>query len=145
MLDFLIEKSRTRGSFAGLAISTAIMADYGWALHQHAHPAVVLVLQFMQGVWGTFFYTTYSAMLVDSFLQSPSTAAATTSVARWAMAATSVAIFATIARRGGARLVFHSTGAVERCLLCSCHPFAALERYGMEEVGNRCRFQVEEK
>lgn len=92
LLDFPIETSRTRGSYIGLAISTVTMAGYGWALHQRSHPAVILALQFLQGFWGTFFYTTYSALLVDSFPQSPSTAAATTSVTRCAMAATGVAI-----------------------------------------------------
>lgn len=88
----LISRLRSQGPEAALLGSTATMAGYGWALHQHAHPAVILVLQFMQGFWGTFFYTTYSALLVDSFPQSPSTAAATTSVTRCAMAATGVAI-----------------------------------------------------
>ncbi|POS79053.1 hypothetical protein DHEL01_v202539 [Diaporthe helianthi] len=86
LLDFPIEISRTRGSFVGLVISTATMAGYGWALHQRSHPAVILVLQFLQGFWGTFFYTTYSALLVDSFPQSPSTAAATTSVTSYIIA-----------------------------------------------------------
>lgn len=110
LLDFPIEKSRTRGSFAGLLISTATMAGYGWALHQHAHPAVILVLQFMQGFWGTFFYTTYSAMLVDSFPQSPSTAAATTSVTRCAMAATGVAILQPLMDAAGRGWYFTALG-----------------------------------
>lgn len=110
LLDFPIEKSRTRGSLVGLAISTATMAGYGWALHQHAHPAVVLVLQLMQGFWGTFFYTTYSAMLVDSFPQSPSTAAATTSVTRCAMAATGVAILQPLMDAAGRGWYFTALG-----------------------------------
>lgn len=110
LLDFPIEISRTRGSCAGLAISTATMAGYGWALHQHAHPAVALVLQFMQGFWGTFFYTTYSAMLVDTFPQSPSTAAATTSVTRCAMAATGVAILQPLMDAAGRGWYFTALG-----------------------------------
>lgn len=110
LLDFPIEKSRTRGSFAGLMISTATMAGYGWALHQHAHPALILVLQFMQGFWGTFFYTTYSALLVDSFPQSPSTAAATTSVTRCAMAATGVAILQPLMDAAGRGWYFTALG-----------------------------------
>lgn len=44
LLDFPIEKPRTRGSFAGLAISTVTMVGYGWTLHQRSHSAVVLAL-----------------------------------------------------------------------------------------------------
>lgn len=110
LLDFPIEKSRTRGSLIGLAVSTATMAGYGWALHQQTHPAVVLVLQFMQGFWGTFFYTTYSAMLIDSFPQSPSTAAATTSITRCAMAATGVAVLQPLMDAAGRGWYFTALG-----------------------------------
>ncbi|KAH8778622.1 major facilitator superfamily domain-containing protein [Diaporthe sp. PMI_573] len=110
LVDFPIEISRTRGSFIGLAISTVTMAGYGWALHQRSHPAVVLALQFLQGFWGTFFYTTYSALLVDSFPQSPSTAAATTSVTRCAMAATGVAILQPLMDAAGRGWYFTALG-----------------------------------
>lgn len=72
--------------------------------------AVVLALQFMQGVWGTFFYTTYSALLVDSFPQSPSTAAAATSVMRCAMAATGVAILQPLIDAAGRGWYFTALG-----------------------------------
>ncbi|KAJ3580320.1 hypothetical protein NPX13_g235 [Xylaria arbuscula] len=92
LFRFPIEKARTRYSYWMLAVSTGTMIGYGWAVNFRAHFAIALVLQFLQGFWGTYFYTTYSALLVDSFPQSPSTAAATTSVTRTAMAAAGVAI-----------------------------------------------------
>lgn len=103
LLQFPIERSRSKGSYLGLVVSTATMVGYGWTLQKRAHPAVALILQFMQGFWGTYFYTTYSALLIDSFPKSPSTAAATTSVTRCTMAATGVAILQpllTVAGRG---------------------------------------------
>ena len=89
---FPIERARSRSSYWLLIISTGTMVGYGWAVSRAAHPAVPLTLQFLQGFWGTYFYTTYSALMVDVFPESPSTAAAATSVARCAMAAAGVAI-----------------------------------------------------
>ncbi|KAL0256857.1 hypothetical protein SLS55_007666 [Diplodia seriata] len=90
--DFPIEKARSRGSFWLLLVSTATLVGYGWAVGKHVHVSVPLVLQFVQGFWGTCFYNIYNTLLVDLFPQSPSTAAATASMVRCAMAATGVAI-----------------------------------------------------
>ncbi|KAJ8127926.1 hypothetical protein O1611_g5710 [Lasiodiplodia mahajangana] len=92
LFRFPIEKARTRWSYWMLAISTGGMIGYGWAVQSRVHIAVPLILQFLEGFWITFFYTTYSALLVDSFPQSPSTAAAATSVTRTVLAAAGVAI-----------------------------------------------------
>ncbi|KAK3955685.1 major facilitator superfamily domain-containing protein [Pseudoneurospora amorphoporcata] len=92
LLHFPLEKARTKSSFWMLIISTCTVVGYGWAVSRSLHPALPLVMQFFQGFWGTFFYTTYSTLLVDSFPHSPSTAAATTSITRCAMAAAGVAI-----------------------------------------------------
>ena len=89
---FPIERARSRGSFVLLAISTVTLIGYGWAVNQHAHVSVPLILQFVQGFWGTCFYTTYNTLLVDIFPDSPSTAAAAASIVRCAMAAAGVAI-----------------------------------------------------
>lgn len=110
LLQFSIERSRSRGSYVGLVVSTATMVGYGWALQKRAHPAVALVLQFMQGFWGTYFYTTYSALLIDSFPKSPSTAAATTSVTRCTMAATGVAILQPMMNAAGRGWYFTALG-----------------------------------
>ena len=89
---FPIERARSRGSFLLLAISTTTLVGYGWAVNQHAHVSVPLALQFVQGFWGTCFYTTYNTLLVDIFPESPSTAAAAASIVRCAMAAAGIAI-----------------------------------------------------
>lgn len=89
---FPIERARARGSFYLLAWSTATMIAYGWVVNKHTNVSIPLILQFMQGFWGTCFYTIYNTLLVDIFPQSPSTAAAAASIVRCSMAAAGVAI-----------------------------------------------------
>lgn len=69
---FPIERAWSRGSLILLAISTATLIGYGWAVTRHAHVSIPLILQFVQGFWGTCFYTTYNTLLVDLFPESPS-------------------------------------------------------------------------
>lgn len=90
--NFPIERARSRGSLWLLTISTATLVGYGWAVSKHAHVSVALILQFVQGFWGTCFYTTYNTLLVDVFPESPSTAAAAASITRCAMAAAGAAV-----------------------------------------------------
>jgi MFS family permease len=92
LLHFPIERTRARGSYSLLILSTAVLLGYGWSVTKHAHLAIVLVLQFMQGFSGAVFYNIYNALLVDVFPESPSTAAAAASIVRCAMAAAGVAI-----------------------------------------------------
>ena len=99
--DFPIETARTRGSACLLLISTAGLIGYGWAVHARVHVSVLLVLQFMQGFWGTAFYTVYSTLLVDVFPASPSTAAAAASITRCAMAASGVAVLQPLLEAAG--------------------------------------------
>lgn len=74
LLHFPIERQRARGSYFLLILSTAILLGYGWSVIKHAHLAI------------------YNALLVDVFLESPSTAAAAASIVRCAMAAAGVAM-----------------------------------------------------
>ena len=89
---FPIERARARGSYFLLIISTVVLIGYGWAVTEHAHLAVILILQFIQGSMGCCFYNTYNALLVDVFPESPSTAAAAASIVRCTMAAAGIAI-----------------------------------------------------
>ncbi|KAA6414326.1 MAG: major facilitator superfamily [Lasallia pustulata] len=87
LTHFPIERARARGTPILLVISTATIVGYGWAVSRHAPLPVLLLLQFVQGFWGTCFFNIYNALLVDVFPDSPSTAAAAASVTRCAMAA----------------------------------------------------------
>ena len=107
---FPIERARSRGSFLLLAVSTATLIGYGWAVRQHAHVSVPLTLQFIQGFWGTCFYTTYNTLLVDVFPESPSTAAAAASIVRCAMAAAGVAILQPLLNATGREWYFTALG-----------------------------------
>ena len=89
---FPIERARARGSYFLLMLSTAVLIGYGWAVTKHAHLAIILILQFVQGSMGCCFYNIYNALLVDVFPESPSTAAAAASIVRCVMAAAGVAI-----------------------------------------------------
>ncbi|KAJ5088359.1 hypothetical protein N7456_011975 [Penicillium angulare] len=110
LLKFPIERARSRGSFIVLCVSTATMIGYGWAVQRGAPVAIPLILQFIQGAWGTYFYTTFSTLLVDGFPRSSSTAAATTSITRCAMAATGVAILQTLLDAAGKGWYFTTLG-----------------------------------
>ncbi|KAL7919869.1 MFS general substrate transporter [Trichoderma austrokoningii] len=110
LLNFPIELARTRFSYYLLAISTATIIGYGWAIDRRAPVAVPLVVQFIQGLWGTAFYNTYGALLVDGFPQSPSTAAAATSVTRCAMAAAGVAVLQPLLTAAGRGWYFTTLG-----------------------------------
>ena len=90
--NFPIERARARGTQILLLISTLTIIGYGWAVRRHAHVSIPLILQFIQGFWGTCFYTIFNTLLVDIFPESPSTAAAAASITRCAMAAAGVAI-----------------------------------------------------
>ncbi|KAG6988861.1 itaconate transport protein [Physcia stellaris] len=127
---FPIEQARSRGSLSLLLISTATLLGYGWAVSKHAHVSVPLLLQFIQGFWGTCFYTTYNTLLVDVFPESPSTAAAAASITRCAMAAAGIAVLQPLLDAAGRGWYFTllglwsgGFGAVAVCLL---------RRYGMQ-------------
>ncbi|KAF2650028.1 MFS general substrate transporter [Lophiostoma macrostomum CBS 122681] len=128
LLKFPIEKARSRGSYWLLLISTGTMIGYGWVVERRTHPSVALLLQFMQGFWGTYFYTTYSALMVDSFTESPSTAAAATSITRCAMAAAGVALLQPLLDAAGRGWYFTVLGLWSG--IFGAASIALLRRYG---------------
>lgn len=89
---FPIERARARGSWYLLIISTCTLIGYGWALEKHAHESISLILQFLLGFLCTCFNQTFSALLVDMFPASPSTAAASGNIVRCALSALAVAV-----------------------------------------------------
>ncbi|OTA07296.1 hypothetical-protein [Trichoderma parareesei] len=110
LLTFPVELARTRFSLHLLVISTATIIGYGWAAVRSAPAAVLLVLQFIQGFWGTAFYTTYGALVVDGFPDRPGTAAAATSFTRCAMAAAGVAVLQPLLTAAGRGWYFTALG-----------------------------------
>jgi hypothetical protein len=110
LTHFPIERARSRGSYWLLVISTATLVGYGWASSMHAHVSVLLILQFVQGLWGTCFYTIYNTLLVDMFPKSPSTAAAAASLMRCGMAAAGVAVLQPLLSAAGRGWYFTALG-----------------------------------
>ncbi|KAI9373743.1 major facilitator superfamily domain-containing protein [Aspergillus egyptiacus] len=88
--QFPIERARSRGTYYLLVISTCTLLAYGWTAKYKKHFSILLVLQFIQGFWGTCFYMIYSTLLIDVFPETPSTAAASASITRCALAAIGV-------------------------------------------------------
>ena len=89
---FPIENARSRGSWYLLAISILALGGYGWAVQAYAHPSIPLILQSVIGFICTYFLQTFSALLVDIFPESPSTAAASNNITRCALSAMTVAV-----------------------------------------------------
>lgn len=91
MRTFPIERARSRGSYSIIAVSSLAFIGYGWAVQQHVHVAVPLILQFYLGCKSTIVNQIYSALLVDIFPSNPGTAGASNNICRCALSAALIA------------------------------------------------------
>jgi hypothetical protein len=137
LAEFPIERARSRGSLLLLLISTATLVAYGWVVSKRAHVSIPLVLQFIHGFWGTCFYTTYNTLLVDIFPESPSTAAATASITRCAMAAAGVAILQPLLDAAGRGWYFTLLGLWSGG--CGAIAILLIRKKGMQWRGKRAK------
>ena len=92
LATFPIEQARSHGCAYLLVLSIGVMLGYGWSIAYHAHVAVPLILQFFQGFLATWFIQSFSALLVDAFPKTPSTAATAGNISRCALSAVAVAV-----------------------------------------------------
>ncbi|KAF1850163.1 MFS general substrate transporter [Cucurbitaria berberidis CBS 394.84] len=92
LTDFPIEYARYRMIVPFIVAQTALVTSYGWAVQQHVHPAVPIILQFFICALSTLLSHTASALLVDVFPDVPSTAYASSQLARCGFSAASAAI-----------------------------------------------------
>lgn len=106
------------------------MAGYGWAVSRQAPVSVLFILQFIQGFWGTCFYTIYNTLLVDVFPESPSTAAAAASITRCTMAAAGVTVLQPLLDRVGRGWYFTILGIWSGA--CGCVVVWLIRWKGME-------------
>jgi MFS family permease len=127
ILNFPIEKARLRPVFAFLAISTCSMAGYGWSLEAQAHIAIPLVMQFLCGGAQVATFVNLSTLLTDFNVDRSSTAQASYSLVRCAVAAGVVAVLEPLLERVGVGwcfMVYAALGAL-------CIPMLlVLWRYG---------------
>ncbi|KAL9597353.1 MAG: hypothetical protein Q9179_004291 [Wetmoreana sp. 5 TL-2023] len=90
--DFPIEKARYRNCLPFLSLETASVLGYGWVVHSHVHPSVPLIMQFFICAVSTLLSHTASALLVDIFPDTASSAYASGQIARCAVSAASAAV-----------------------------------------------------
>ena len=128
--DFPIEKSRARGSYYLLAVYICALTGYGWAVESRVHESVPLILQFVLGMLCTSFQQTFSALLVDIFQASPSTAAAAGNTVKCVLSAVAVAVLqplVDVMGRGWFFTILTFLSGVGRIVVAW-----AMKRWGME-------------
>lgn len=111
--QFPIEKARSRGSYTMLVFSMCALSGYGWAVGQHAHASIPLILQFLIGAKCTTTLQVFSALLVDIFPAIPGTAAAANNITRCALSGAMVAILQPAVNAIGRAWFFTTVGLVD--------------------------------
>ncbi|KAK4446798.1 major facilitator superfamily domain-containing protein [Podospora aff. communis PSN243] len=89
--DFPSELARHRRCEPFLLLQILLVAGYGWAVYFRLHPAVPLVMQFLCCFMSTLLSHTASALLVDIFPDSSSSAYASGQIMRCGLSAASAA------------------------------------------------------
>lgn len=117
---FPLERARYRMIVPFICVETVLVAGYGWAVHRHVHPAVPIIMQFFICALSTLLSHTASALLVDVFPNSPSTAYASGQFARCGFSAASAAIIEPLINAVGRAWYFTILSLFTGlgCLLC---------------------------
>ncbi|KAJ2890867.1 hypothetical protein MKZ38_001254 [Zalerion maritima] len=92
LCEFPIEQARYKNYTPIILLLISLIASYGWAVQSRVHPAVLLVMQFFICCCSTILSHTASALLVDIFPDSSSTAYASGQVMRCSLSAASAAV-----------------------------------------------------
>lgn len=90
--EFPIECARYQNCILFILFETAVVAAYGWIVQARVHPSAALILQFFICAVSTLLSHTASALLVDIFPDTPSTAYASGQIMRCGLSAASAAI-----------------------------------------------------
>ncbi|KAK4139873.1 MFS general substrate transporter [Dichotomopilus funicola] len=90
--DFPIEAARYRHCLGFILLETLVVIGYGWAVWLRVHPAVPIILQFFACALSTLLSHTASALLVDIFPDSSSSAYASGQLMRCGLSAASAAV-----------------------------------------------------
>lgn len=129
LANFPVECARSRWCSPLLLLSFALMAGYGWAIERHTHPSIPLIFQFFQGFLSTWVVQCYSALLVDVFPDTPSTAATASNVARCVLSAVAVAVLQPLVDAVGKGWFFVILGVL--CGIGGLVAQTALRKWGM--------------
>ncbi|KFZ22758.1 hypothetical protein V502_02760 [Pseudogymnoascus sp. VKM F-4520 (FW-2644)] len=92
IMDFPIERVRTRFSLHFLVLYTAAFVGYGWAAETHTHFSVCLTLQAVLELLCMLFNILSQALLIDIFPANPTVAAATGNLARCSLTAILISV-----------------------------------------------------
>lgn len=130
LTTFPIEQARSHGCGYLLVLSIVIMVGYGWSIACHAPVVVPLILQFFQGFLATWFIQSFSALLVDGFPETPSTAATGGNITRCALSAVAIAVLQPLIDVMGRGWFFTLLGLLSGVGGLAAH--TALRRWGME-------------
>ena len=130
LANFPIEQARSRGCTYLLVLSFGVMLGYGWSIERHHHVAIPLILQFFQGFLATWFLQSFSALLVDAFPETPSTAATAGNITRCALSAMAVAVLQPLIDVMGKGWFFSLLGLLSG--VGGLAALTALNRWGME-------------
>ncbi|KAI1084844.1 major facilitator superfamily domain-containing protein [Whalleya microplaca] len=79
---FPIERARIREQWLVFVGTHVGIGGLGWAIHEKAHPAVLLILQSIIGFLQSFLFFAFNTLLVDVYPDQPSTASAAASLIR---------------------------------------------------------------
>ncbi|KXX81451.1 MFS antiporter QDR2 [Madurella mycetomatis] len=92
LCEFPIESARYRHCLIFVFLEVAVVIGYGWAVWFRVHPAVPIVLQFFACALSTLLSHTASALLVDIFPDTSSSAYASGQLMRCGLSAASAAV-----------------------------------------------------
>ena len=90
--EFPIEAARYRHCLVFVFLQLLLVVGYGWAVRFRAHPSVPIILQFFGCALSTLLSHTASALLVDIFPNSSSSAYASGQLMRCGLSAASAAV-----------------------------------------------------
>lgn len=129
LAKFPIEQARSRWSGSLIIFTLFVMVGYGWSIRKSAHVSIPLILQFFQGFLVTWLIQVFSALLVDTFPDTPSTAATAANMARCVLSAVAVAILQPLVDVMGKGWYFTLLGILSG--VGGIFALAALRRWGM--------------
>lgn len=114
--NFPIESARIEVMFPALAVGTAAVISYGWALHAETTVAVPLILVFLIGLLITTSFNVLNTLIVDLNPKSPATATAANNLVRCIVGAGATSIIEFIIQGAGRGWTFTILGLL--AMLC---------------------------
>jgi MFS family permease len=122
--NFPIECARYRNILPIIIVEMALVCGYGWAVQRRAHPAIPITMQFFICACSTLLSHTSSALLVDVFPNTPSTAYASGQIIRCGLSAASAAVIEPLVKAVG-RGWYFTIFSVSTCSICTLCVFCS--------------------